>query len=184
MDIVSRFGNLDEFIYTKNLVLLKLEEPWPFTRHPLEGFTIASEDGLLVGTNMKGLLTNRRALGSIRVSGALFAGCCRLAATCGEILKGMDALVVVHNTDLVVDIVARFPSISVLVLHHDARVQLGERPRVPSRERSRLERIFGNSSGAGADCLVLSTGTLSSLSASCPRVRDDDVALPSTFLCK
>lgn len=99
-------------------------------------------------------------------------------------LSGQHAktLAIVHNRDLVMDLVTRFPSVSVLVLWHDLRLQSEPNERF-SEKSSSLTTLVGSTPGLGVDHLFICPITIASLLASCPWVSHRSPPSPPTVLC-
>lgn len=174
-EALSEFGDADELASAVSLVVLKLEKPLQ-TKKPLPRQLSLDSDGWRLTTDHEGFAACRGFLTRHAFPAVLFAGCPELASTRSFLIAARDVLcggthtlIIVHNRDRLLDLVTWFPSVSVLVLYHDLKLQIEKKELVEElKHSSRLERLYGTTPALGADKLFLCPLTLTVLMANCP----------------
>ncbi|XP_029827689.2 uncharacterized protein LOC115312887 [Ixodes scapularis] len=174
MDKVAELANPDDVVDAQDLVVLKLDRPWSGP-HAVPAGCVLDSCSQRITTNQKSFVANKDNLTKQRFSAALFAGCSAFATYTAlsnaavEVLKKAETLVLVHNRDLVMDLVQRFPGLRLLVLMHDLRLQTEAKHRldVCGKRSSRLRQVVGTAPALGMDHLFLCPVTLISLLANC-----------------
>lgn len=177
MDAIREFGDPDDLIYKEDLVLLKYEDPWPATRPlPVGCAIVEGSSRRLLSTTTTKLVCSRKELENTGITGALFAGCVAfesnssLSTAAADILARSHTLVLIHNRDMISQLIFCFPGIRLLVLHHDLRMHSEmEWPESHGRD-PRIRKIMGDSPGGGADYLYICAEGLSNLATLCPQV--------------
>lgn len=179
MDIVAAVEDPDKLVLAEDLVILVMRDSWQMPkkgRLPF-GFCLDSARHILT-TDQKALTTNRMLLGKNNVATAVFAGCggfevaksFRNAAK--QVLDGAETLVIVHNRDIVWDLVDWFPTVKTLLLLHNLRLQFDDNVRVlPPARRSDLEELLGNTPAMGSNDLYINRNAIVGLLAKCPKLR-------------
>lgn len=178
MDKVAELASPDDVVDAQDLVVLKLDRPWSGP-HAVPAGCVLDSSSQRITTNQKSFVANKDNLTKQRFSAALFAGCSAFATYTAlsnaavEVLKKAETLVLVHNRDLVMDLVQRFPGLRLLVLMHDLRLQTEAKHRldVCGKRSSRLRQVVGTAPALGMDHLFLCPVTLISLLANCDMVR-------------
>ncbi|CAN7995655.1 unnamed protein product, partial [Ixodes hexagonus] len=178
MDKLRELGDPDQLVDEEDLIVLKLDKPWSSQR-PFPKRCSLDDSCQLVTLNRDAFLASRSFLSKQRILSALFAGCAAFAssnaysATAKDVLKHAESLAIVHNRDLVNDLVARFPSVSVLVLWHDLRLQSEPEPRFQLSDKlCRLTTLVGSTPALGVDHLFICPITIASLLANCMWLRE------------
>ncbi|CAN7995654.1 unnamed protein product [Ixodes hexagonus] len=174
MEKIAELADPDDVVDAEDLIVLKLDRPWSGP-HPVPLGCILDVASQRVTTNQKSFVANKDNLTKQRFSAALFAGCSAFASyaalfnAAAEVLKTAETLVVVHNRDLVMDFVAKFPGLRVLVLFHDLRLQteMSHRLEVCGKRSPRLRQVRGTAPALGMDHLFMCPVTLISLLANC-----------------
>lgn len=174
-EALSEFGGADELASAVGLVVLKLERPLRAKQTVPRQLTLDS-DGSRLTTNHEGFAACRSFLAKHCFPTVLLAGCPELASTkafldaARDVLYGgTHTLIIVHNRDRLLDLITWFPSISVLVLYHDLKLQIEKKEHIDEmREASRLERLYGTAPALGSGELFLCPLTLTVLMANCP----------------
>lgn len=174
MERVAELVDPDDVVDATDLIVLKLDRPWSGSNPVPFGCTL-DPMSQRVTTNQKSFVANKDNLAKQRFSAALFAGCSAFASyaalsnAAAKVLKATETLVIVHNTDLVLDLVATFPGLRVLVLFHDLGLQteIAHRLNVCGERSSRLRQLLGTAPALGLDHLLLCPVTLISLLANC-----------------
>lgn len=172
MDKLVELGDPDRLVGEEDLIVLKLDKP-SASPHRFPKRCLLDASCQLVTLNKETFVASRAFLGKQRFLSALFAGCEAFTSSnayssaARDILKHAKTLAIVHNRDLVMDLVTRFPSVSVLVLWHDLRLQSEPNERF-SEKSSSLTTLVGSTPGLGVDHLFICPITIASLLASCP----------------
>ncbi|KAH7933009.1 hypothetical protein HPB49_006603 [Dermacentor silvarum] len=122
-------------------------------------------------------VTNSNSLGSLQVRAALFAGCKEFTESspvleaAKKALKNVRTLVIIHNRNLVSDLVAWFPAVTTLVLYHDLKLQNDREFRMQGLDNHlHLERLIGTTPAMGADHLLIMPVTSVNLLFNCPKL--------------
>lgn len=161
-EVIEVFGDPDELAESQELIVLILEEPWTD-----KGRTVPK--GMMLGPDSRRLCTSEAAfratpafLTKQRFSAAAFAGCAKFDSsqafldTAKSVLQGAHTLVLVHNRNQLSDLLAWFPDVSTLVLHHDLALHTdGAHRNERHAKPTRLQRLLGTTPALGADHLLL-----------------------------
>lgn len=174
-EALSEFGDAYELVDAMSLVVLKLERPLR-AKQPVPRQLSLDSDGSRLTTSHEGFAACRNFLSRHCFPAVLFAGCPELASTksfrdaARDVLYGSThTLIIVHNRDRLLDLVTWFPSVSVLVLYHDLKLQIEKKEHIDeAKDVSRLERLYGTAPALGSDELFLCPLTLTVLMANCP----------------
>uniref|UniRef100_A0A023GBG6 Uncharacterized protein n=1 Tax=Amblyomma triste TaxID=251400 RepID=A0A023GBG6_AMBTT len=178
IDTIRDLGDPDHICALEDHILVKLEKPWkPVSEHGdglPEGLNLHS-NGLHITTTSASFVKNADFLADLRVTAALFAGCDSfnscwpLGAAARGVLADVRTLVIVHNRDYVRDLICYFPSVEVLVLHHDLKLQMPEEEwgDIPGAT-PQLKRLIGSAPALGTHNLFLSAATICGLLGDCP----------------
>lgn len=179
MDAVSALEDLDKLVAAEDLIILALRDSWqvPKTGRLPAGFCLDSAKRVLT-MDEKTLTANGTLLGQNNVTTAVFAGCSgfksatsfRMAAK--QVLVGAETLAIVHNKDMVWDLVDWFPTVKALLLPHNVRLQFDYHLRLlPPARHSDLEELLGNTSAMGSTDLHINRNAITALLAKCPKLR-------------
>lgn len=79
VEVVKEFGDPDLLVYEEDLVLFKLQQPWPSSRPLPKNCTIVDDGSQrTLSTSTKGLVSASNVLKTAGITGALFSGCVAL----------------------------------------------------------------------------------------------------------
>ncbi|XP_037524937.1 uncharacterized protein LOC119401977 isoform X2 [Rhipicephalus sanguineus] len=177
MAAVQEFGDPEELVHCEHCVTLKLESAWATEKHSLPDEFTLSEDKKTVTMKPEDMVTNSDLLGSVGVAAALFAGCDELTESnpvlkaAQEALKNVTTIVVVHNRNLVSDLITWFPAVTTIVLYHDLKLQHDKDYIMQGLvKHSHLERLLGTTPALGADYLLIMPLTSVNLHFNCPKL--------------
>lgn len=177
MEALRALEDPDKLVSEEDLIILAMKDTWQMPRRLPAGLR-PNLEGHFLSMNQKSMVTNRALLGKNNVATAVFAGCGsfetsrHLCTAAQHVLEGAETLIVVHNKDLVWDLVGWFPTVKTLWLLHNVRLQVDDelRPLPPTRE-SGLEELLGDTPGAGSTSLHMNLNAIAALLARCPKLR-------------
>ncbi|KAH9360351.1 hypothetical protein HPB48_003546 [Haemaphysalis longicornis] len=175
MEALRALEDPDKLVSEEDLIILAMKDTWQMPRRLPAGLR-PNLEGHFLSMNQKSMVTNRALLGKNNVATAVFAGCGsfetsrHLCTAAQHVLEGAETLIVVHNKDLVWDLVGWFPTVKTLWLLHNVRLQVDDelRPLPPTRE-SGLEELLGDTPGAGSTSLHMNLNAIAALLARCPK---------------
>ncbi|XP_037580188.1 uncharacterized protein LOC119463410 [Dermacentor silvarum] len=178
MRAVREMGDPDELANSESLVLLKLEKPLPSDRAIPQQLTANASRSVLT-TDQEGLAGCRSFLNKQCYSTVLFAGLPSLRSTksflaaAKDIVGKAQELIIVHNRDLVADLMSWFSKVTRLILYHDLMLQMESSDHVREMARaSRLCQLWGTTPAVGTEGLFLCPLTLTTLVANCPTLSE------------
>ncbi|XP_050048584.2 uncharacterized protein [Dermacentor andersoni] len=188
MRAVGEMGDPDELANSEGLVMLKLEKPLPSGRTIPQQLTADASRSVLT-TDQEGLTGCRSFLIKQCYSTVLFAGLPALKSTKGFLAAAKDIvgkaqeLIIVHNRDLVADLMSWFSKVTRLILYHDLMLQMESSSHVREMAHtSHLCQVWGTTPALGTEELFLCPLTLTTLVANCPMLSEIQAPLDEIVL--
>lgn len=172
--VLHEMGDPDELAEAQDLIVLQLDEALPAKcRVPQK---------LKLDTAARTLTTNRGGFSGCRgflrkhcFPVVVFAGLPDLTSNesfldaAREVLWQTRTLIIVHNRNRITDLGGWFPTVEILFLPHDLKMQLEEQTRLQEVDMSpNLMEVYGTTPAVGCDKLTTSAMTLVILLCNCP----------------
>lgn len=179
MELLKKFGDPDQLVTEEDLIVLRLDTPWPASR-PFPERLALDASRQLIGANQETLISHREFLGRPYLPYALFCGCAAFDSSPSfekaavAVLKNTHTLVIVHNRNMVSDLVSKFSGLSVLALPHNLKVE-GERGAdldTSSDKLCQLKELLGTTPGLGIDNLFLLDDVAMQIQEMCPKLTE------------
>uniref|UniRef100_A0A131YXE0 Uncharacterized protein n=1 Tax=Rhipicephalus appendiculatus TaxID=34631 RepID=A0A131YXE0_RHIAP len=178
IEAIEKMGDPYVLANSEDLVVLKLDKPLPGGRSIPQQLTADSSRTVLT-TCQDGFISCRSFLVKHSYSTVLFSGLPELKSTKGLLVAARDVvlkaqeLIIVHNRDLMADLVSWFSKLTRLILYHDLTLQSDSSDEVMVlAHMSHLRQVWGTTPAVGTEELFLCPQTLAMLLANCPSLSE------------